>query len=597
MDGQAAVQGFRNLVEDPTTLASRRFRAACALAILDPPRTPEGETRWSRQVDWVVREALNTASAYGEDIDRTLSPLEGLYLRAVGRCCRDGDPQRAAAFRLLRLHADRTRRPNDFFAQARPVALILDAEPEDFEWLLKVLGTHLNTAVASLSGAAADPDALFNDEPAMKGHDSKHRQARALIALARLGRADAAWPPLRRSPEPDLRTWLGRDLSRYGVRPTLLIARLRTEADSSIRAALVLALGGYDPGQIDRQAHHEVEAILLDWYRHDPDQGLHGAIAWLLRARWNQGEALRDIDRAIQSRDPAGTRGWFVNGRGETFTLVRDPQQFRMGSASGEKEQLDPETPHDRVIPRSFAIATTEVTVARYREFVQANRAIFSNGLILYPRVSPTDDCPVHGVSWFEAILYCRWLSDQEKIPEEQMCFPPIPDLLESLRQGRLDLGRARLQRAGYRLPSEAEWEFACRAGTTTSWFFGRASSLLPEYARFLGNSGAASPAEAESQGRTDRVGRLKPNDLGLFDVYGNVREWCLDAFKPYPNAQGAVVDATFQDPATVGDYNRVARGGSFADPAGWTRSAFRNGWVADQHVLTIGFRVARTVR
>ena len=320
----------------PRMPPSRQLAASarrCALAILDPPRTPADEVRWLHQIDWLIRETLSSSVFASDEFDRTLSPLDGLYLRAVARHCHEGDPQRALAFRLLQVHVERTPRPDDFFARGRPAALILDAEPEDFEWLMKILDGRREQAIKELMRAAEDPDALFADEPVMKGRNASHRQARALIALARLAKPGLSWPALRRSPERDLRTWLIHDAGRYHIGSTLLIDRLRAEVDRSARASLVLALGGHDPQSIDPQARRDVAALLLDWYRNDPDPGLHGAVSWLLRARWNREPELLAIDRELRSRDPAAARGWFINGRGQTFAVIRGPQRFLMGIA------------------------------------------------------------------------------------------------------------------------------------------------------------------------------------------------------------------------------------------------------------------------
>ncbi len=599
LDPRAAIRQFWGLVEDPSASPPQRFRAACALAILDPPRSPDDRSRWARHIDWVVREALTTASLQGEEIDRTLSSLGDLYLRAVGRTCREGDTQRVAAYRLLRLHLERSN-PQDFFTQARPAALILDAEPDDFDWLLKVLESNREQAIGSLSNAANDPDALFNDEPSMKGMFSENRRERALLALARLGQTDRLWPTLRRAAEPDLRTLVSRDMGRYGIDPALLIGRLHIEPDAGTRAALVLALGSYDWRRLDPVERQETRSLLLNWYVDDPDPGVHGTISWLLRTRWEATEMIRETDRRLVSKDPdpAKKRDWFVNGQGQAFAIVRGPKRFRMGSSTPAKPgEVRGDASHEREIPRSFAIATTEVTVAQYLEFVEAHRPLFTKIPIYNTRVSPERDSPIHGVQWFQAILYCRWLSEREKIPEDQMCFPPVRDLAQSLAQGKLELRSGRLDLTGYRLPSEAEWEFACRAGTTSPWFFGATTSrLLSEYALFLGNSGVSSPDEVESQGRTEPIGRLKPNDLGLFDVYGNVREWCLDALMPYPTAGGTVTDTTFLSPEKAGNWMRAVRGGSFADPLALTTSSHRNFVDADHQDLSLGFRVARTV-
>jgi formylglycine-generating enzyme required for sulfatase activity/serine/threonine protein kinase len=596
IDARTEVRKFWDLVEDASTPAPHRFRAACGLAILDPPRTRADEDRWSHQIDWVIREVLSSADFPGDEFDRALSPLDGLYLRAVARHCFEGDPLRPLAFRLLRVHAERNRRPDDFFEQARPAALILDADPDDFEWLMRSLEVHREPAIDALRRAARDPDALFADEPALKGHNPSHRQARALIALARLGKSDLSWPPLRRSPEPDLRTWLIHDAGRHHIASAFLIDRLRAEDDPSARAALVLALGGYDPRSIDPQARRDIAARLLDWYRHDPDPGLHGAVSWLLRTRWDLGRELLAIDREMRSRDPLPSRGWFINGQGQTFAVIRGPRRFLMGSPDEVNQSDARERPHEREIPRSFAIATTEVTVAQYREFVEANRALFADGVNYLKRFSPEEDCPINAVKWFEAALYCRWLSEKEKIADDQMCFPSIPEMMRAFESGSLVLKLGYLEGTGYRLPTEAEWEFACRAGTTTPRYFGRAALLLPDYAWFATNSGASTPVEVETRGRTHPVGRLRPNDMGLFDLYGNVREWCLDPSRPYPTSPRPVIDAEILDPVTADDV-RITRGGSFVDPPDWTSSAYRNGGIAVQSVASTGFRVVRTVR
>ncbi len=167
-----------------------------------------------------------------------------------------------------------------------------------------------------------------------------------------------------------------------------------------------------------------------------------------------------------------------------------------------------------------------------------------------------------------------------------QWCF-------EESKDGSLVCAADYLHRTGYRLPTEAEWEFACRAGSTTPRFYGRGSqgtdALLPSYAWcILGNA----------QNRAHPVGQLKPNDLGLFDMLGNAHEWCMDPARPYcaGACEGTRVDVENAEPLRP-DGNRILRGGWFHFPASGISSAHRSWSKAGSAQHETGFRVARTLR
>src|SRR5262249_17403498 len=135
---------------------------------------------------------------------------------------------------------------------------------------------------------------------------------------------------------------------------------------------------------------------------------------------------------------------------------------------------------------------------------------------------------PIIAVSWYDAAMYCRWLSEAEGIPEDQMCYPPIQDIQAAVKAGKgLKLPPDYLRRTGYRLPTEAEWEYACRAGAVTSRYYGASEDSLKHYAWY----------QLNAANRTWPVGRLKPNDLGLFDMLGNVWQWCQESYAAYPTA------------------------------------------------------------
>jgi formylglycine-generating enzyme required for sulfatase activity len=146
------------------------------------------------------------------------------------------------------------------------------------------------------------------------------------------------------------------------------------------------------------------------------------------------------------------------------------------------------------------------------------------------------------------------------------------------------------LHRTGYRLPTEAEWEYACRAGAETSRYYGEREELLGQYAWYTENA----------QNKEMRpVGSLKPNDLGLFDLYGNALEWCQDVAVPYRigKADQASRDVEDETQAQVVDtVSRVMRGGSVFYLAALMRSSTRNWVVPTNRNFHVGFRPARTL-
>ena len=176
---------------------------------------------------------------------------------------------------------------------------------------------------------------------------------------------------------------------------------------------------------------------------------------------------------------------------------------------------------------------------------------------------APQSDCPQVSVTWYEAAAYCNWLSEREGISEEQWCYEP--NASGEFAEGMKPVANY-LDRTGYRLPSEAEWECACRAESSTERYYGNTEELLADYAWY----------DQNSAGKTHPVGSLKPNDFGLFDMLGNVWEWCHDRYGEYPTADSGPSDV-LNDFREIEDQNsRVLRGGSFNDGAAYARSAYR---------------------
>jgi formylglycine-generating enzyme required for sulfatase activity/tetratricopeptide (TPR) repeat protein len=418
------------------------------------------------------------------------------------------------------------------------------------------------------------------------------RQANAAAVLLHLGRPGQVWPLLQHTPVPDLRSHLVHRLGPLAVDPGLLIDRLKAEADPSARRALVLALGEYTAEHLPRRLRRDLTSLLLRWYRDDPDPGVHGAIDWLLRhdregplprkLSWRQRPALERIDSELAGKGPAG-RGWYVNGLGQTMVCIPEPAEFLMGTPPDDPDWLLDEPLRRERITHGFAIAAREVS---RREFLAYLRATRDRGSLHYDldRLCPDPEGAMPRVSWFDAIKYCRWLSERDGVSEDQMCYPPIREIEQmerGLKPWRLPVNL--LQRTGYRLSTDMEWEYACRAGSTSSRFFGSTDRLLGRYAWYVHNS----------SGRTWPGGQKKPNDLGLFDLYGNVYEWCQDGSLMNSNVR---VGLPLSLSLTEGP-GRVMRGGSFDHQSYVSRSSmifqvasgFASSWA--------GFRVARTLR
>ena len=433
---------------------------------------------------------------------------------------------------------------------------------------------------------------------AMKDQLAEH-QARAAIALVRMGKADEVWPLLRHSADPRLRSFIVNWLSPLGADPRALVAefdRLPTIAkpargrdqqfmesvlfhpETSVRRALILALGAYGTAGLSPGEREPLVARLLDLYRNDPDAGIHGAAEWALR-QWKNDEKLAAIDAQLSKLKDPGQRRWFVNSLGQTFAVIDGPVEFMMGSPPSEPERDSDERSHRVIIPRRFAIATKEVSKEQWDAFVKkhpewALDAEFVN------KWSPDPKGPMVGFSWYIAAAFCNWLSEQEGLPK---CYLPATN-------GKFTTGMTIpadvLERTGYRLPTEAEWEYACRSGTITSRYYGlSADVLLGAYARY----------QANSKEHAWMCGSLRPNDLGLFDMLGNMFEWVQDEHLAYKEGGLRPSPDDINTISLVNENPRLLRGGAIYNRPACVRSAFRIWNAPSYRNAYYGFRPSRT--
>jgi len=244
------------------------------------------------------------------------------------------------------------------------------------------------------------------------------------------------------------------------------------------------------------------------------------------------------VEKGCEARGKALNKAWREEedlGNGVSLEMILIPAgNFKMGSPASEKGRYDDETQHEVTLTKSFYMGKYEVTQEQWEAMMGDN-----------PSDTKGAKLPVTDVSWEDC---------QEFIKK-----------LNGITKGK------------YRLPTDAEWEYACRAGTSTAYSFG--AKIRPKDANY-DDSGIDQPVS---------VGSYKPNTFGLYDMHGNVWEWCEDWFEDYP--AGAVIDP--KGPAK-GEY-RVLRGGSFDGNVSRARSSYRTTYSPSSRYGDVGFRLART--
>jgi formylglycine-generating enzyme required for sulfatase activity len=253
------------------------------------------------------------------------------------------------------------------------------------------------------------------------------------------------------------------------------------------------------------------------------------------------------------------------NSVGVKLVLI-GPGKFIMGSPKDERGRNQDEEQRAVEIPNSFYLGIHEVTQEQFEKVMGFNPSYFSvrakarqgvdyeswskpgGGKDKLKILASTSDFPVENVSWAEAVEFCAKLSALS------------PELKA---------------RRTYRLPSEAEWEYACRAGASSTQVFHFGNSLSFEQANFRGTMPYGGAAKGPWLERTCRVGSYQPNAFGLYDMHGNVWEWCMDPYE-YEGERSF----------------RVRRGGSWGEGGEQCRSAIRLRRAPDDHRWNLGFRI-----
>jgi formylglycine-generating enzyme required for sulfatase activity len=271
---------------------------------------------------------------------------------------------------------------------------------------------------------------------------------------------------------------------------------------------------------------------------------------------------------AVNQKPPPDPPSRFTNAVG--MTLVRIPKgRFLMGSPLAEQERKPNEAQHEVTLTRPFYLGAYPVTQEQYQVVMGKNPSHFSRAGAgkLYVRNFSDNDLkqfPVENITWEDAVEFCRKLSE---LPEEK-------------RLGRV-----------YRLPTEAEWEYACRAGTLVPLPFHYGENVSSTDANFFGDKPYGNAAKGPYLSRTTAVGSYRPNAWGLYDMHGNVWQWCSDWLDDWYAPRSPKEDPHGPDEGKL----RCARGGSWGNPARDCRSACRGGFEPNKGYSHVGFRVACT--
>jgi formylglycine-generating enzyme required for sulfatase activity len=487
--------------------------------------------------------------------------------------------------------------------------LILTGKPEQFARMFNEYEAFKKEAIDQLRIEVArrlEPEENAKPEEIEQARLALiERQANAAVALMRLEDPQPIYQFLTIDRDPEALSQFIYRIRGREVSPSLLIRSFReleqiaVPADPKLRQqhflrlyGMILGLGEFTVDQLPASERDGLIEQLSGMYKAHPSRAVHSAVGWLMR-RWSQESVVRAVDETPLDYDPSGTREWYVievKPPVNIVTTIRNlfpvvdpnaidpiaPIYFTMLVYPGGEYEIGEIGATETVtVPGPFAVSDREVT---WRQFSPIDGDDHRQSWEKQPsfqsvlrgrRLEP--DEPVFGVSWFDAVNYCRWLTESKMPGEENQSYAK-KDLTreQTAEKGWLSMDDPSQWewpmdpgRPGFRLLREVEWEYVARGGMETEYSFGTSEGLLGEYGWYDKNSG----------GWSHRTGLLRPSVGGLFDIHGNLWEWTDDW---YTKGSG-----------------RVDRGGCWDFVAADCRSAIRNGNAPGSRSFDLGFRVA----
>jgi hypothetical protein len=462
------IETFQTVLMSSTATNGRKLRAVAALATFrpkDPALTDVGSsaTRW-------LLTSVNEISAWAAHLRPLASelspPLEAALNDSSGA---DKSIASNAALALASLHSE---------SPAALIGLLPKFPPPAVPLLVSALREH---ATAKNLLALLDPPSAVKRGSTQSEVLSEEDEAEyvgwsnVLIANASLGMDKGLWSALSRKADRTLRAFLLINAAAAGLPAETLAKRLLMEKDAGVRQALLLALTGYPPSALPASLQEHVAVWLRKTYRTDPDGGVHSSVATLMQ-RWSLQDGLTQLQKTLSKLPlPAPGMGWWITPSGMDMRVITRSDGTR------------------------FAISAREVTEGEYKRF---ERVKHYGG-----NMAEGKNLPVSSRTWVNAAHYALWLSEQEKLPNEEMCY-------EVDGNNVLPHPKA-ISRSGFRMPTMQEWLMAANSAPSTFWDFGNALSCLTNYGWVAVNAGD----------NPRPVGTLLPNEQGLWDTIGNVSE------------------------------------------------------------------------
>ncbi len=538
------------LVDNADAMTKERFVALILLAGID-----RDDSRWKVYGDFIARSILE-ASADDQsklrEVFEWLAPALGPELQRVFRNPEQRPAARLAAARVLASYEKSN--------TALLLRLLLEGDPAQYQVIYSQLTGGSSTA--SISRGLDDIVSGRRDPTAVPDR----LRGIAAVTYFQLGHRDKALSLIRDRRDLDALTHFVHGHRDRGVAaPSLAEQMLDGQNDELAQYALMLALGDHNPDDLPAETRSRISERLRRLYRTADSRAVHAAAGWLIR-RW---KLPMTYDVAKRDSLSGSKRGWFwqeLLGTQWSFSVI-PAGNYSIGSSETEQHHRADEAVRTIVIPYPVAFADREVSRGDFLRFLKATRRRF-------PRVWDVSQWtsdkkhPAVAVTWAEAVGFANWLTVESGMSASDVCY----------RRGRVGRRAWRLKErcAGFRLPTESEWEVACRAGTETAYSFGDDSAYVASYGWFVTDSG-----------RRSRVGGLlAPNLYGLFDMHGNVFEWCSDWYSPGAKSQRGQVAREF----------RSVRGGAWPYLPATRRCAFRGKDLPTRRTRDNGFRVVRSL-